>query len=203
VLRRVAGITEHTGRVMTEEKPKLNVSCKKKKKKKKKTQDEAEEEEEEKPRGMMMQKKQLQQLRNSENRWQAWEQKSLPIADDLIKVQVDGKTGAANQAGNPRKQSKPEKTKETYHDIMRFFANGVRGYGKSSCFPYATLSHFSFFFNFFFPSSFFLFFSLLPNLSYYHGSSAFSFSFFKWRIFAAWATWRIFFPENEKNTNNL
>ncbi len=103
MLRRVAGITEHTGRVMTEEKPKLNVSCKKKKK----TQDEGEEEEEEeKPRGMMMQKKQLQQLRNSENRWQAWEQKSLPIADDLIKVQVDGKTGAANQAGNPRKQRK-------------------------------------------------------------------------------------------------
>jgi hypothetical protein len=76
------------------------VSCKKKKK----TQDE--EEEEEKSRGMMMQKKQLQQLRNSENRWQAWEQKSLPIADDLIKVQVDGKTGVANQAGNPRKQRK-------------------------------------------------------------------------------------------------
>jgi hypothetical protein len=41
---------------------------------------------------------------NSENLWQAWEQKSLPIEDDLIKVQVDGKTGAANQAGNPRKQ---------------------------------------------------------------------------------------------------
>jgi hypothetical protein len=84
------------------------VCCKKKKrkKKKKKTQDEDEEEKEEKSRGMMMQKKQLQQLSNSENRWQAWEQKSLPIDDDLIKVQVDGKTGAANQAGNPRKQRK-------------------------------------------------------------------------------------------------
>jgi hypothetical protein len=56
---------------------------------------------------------------------------------------------------------------------MRFFVNGVRGYGKSSCFPYATLSHLSFFFIFVFSSSFFLFFSLLPNLSYYHLSSAF------------------------------
>jgi hypothetical protein len=33
-------------------------------------------------------------------------------------VQVDGKTGAANEAGNPRKQ------KETYHDILSFFVNG-------------------------------------------------------------------------------
>jgi hypothetical protein len=66
---------------------------------------------------------------------------------------------------------------------MRFFVNGVRGYGKSSCFPYATLSHLSFFFNFAFSSSFFLFFSLLPNLSYYHLSSAFIL-FFKFGEFS-------------------
>jgi hypothetical protein len=84
---------------MTERKPKLDVCCKKKK-----TQDEEDEEEdeEEKSRGMTMRKK----LRNSENWWQAWEQKSLPIDDDVIKVQVDGKTGAGNQAGYPRKQRK-------------------------------------------------------------------------------------------------
>jgi hypothetical protein len=142
-------------------------------KKKKKTQDE--DEEEEKSRGMMMQKKQLQQLRNSESRWQAWEQKSLPI----------DKTDLTSRWKNWSCESsrKSEKTKETYHDIMRFFVNGVRGYGKSSCFPYATLSHLSFFFNFAFSSSFFLFFSLLPNLSYYHLSSAFIL-FFKFGEFS-------------------
>jgi hypothetical protein len=39
------------------------------------------------------------------------------------------------------------------------------------------LSHLSFFFNFVFSSSFFLFFGLLRDLSYYHRSSAFYFIF--------------------------
>jgi len=186
LLTRVAGITEHTGRVMTERKTQTWCVL---------------QEEEDPGRG-------------------GGGGGEVPWDDDAKEVEEFWKLvaglgtkkstewwwcdkGASRRKNWSWESSRiSEKTKETYHDIVSFFVNGVRGYCKSCCFPYATLSHPSFF-NFVFSSSFFLFFSLLPNLSYYHRSSAFILFLKIWQNFATWATWRIVFSENKKNTNNL
>ncbi len=169
LLRKVAGITEHTGRVMTERKTQTLCVLQ---------EEEEEEEEEEDPgRGWGGEGGEVPWDDDAKEAAATVEQFWKSVAGLGTKKSTNWRwsdKGASRRKNWSCESSrKSEKTKETYHDIMRFFVNGVRGYGKSSCFPYATLSHLSFFFIFVFSSSFFLFFSLLPNLSYYHLSSAF------------------------------